>query len=109
MITVSEAIRITREQTQQLPVEQVALSEALGRVLAEEVIADSDLPPFDRAQMDGYAVRSADTVGAPVRLRVVGESAAGRGWHQEMRTGAAVRIMEGGTRRAGAARVQRAE
>jgi molybdenum cofactor synthesis domain-containing protein len=109
MITVSEAIRIIQEQTQPLPVETLPLSEALGRVLAAEVIADSDLPPFDRAQMDGYAVRSADTVSAPARLRVVGESAAGRGWHQEMKAGEAVRIMTGAPVPAGADSVQKVE
>jgi molybdenum cofactor synthesis domain-containing protein len=109
MIPVSEAINIIKEQTRQLPAERVALSDALGRVLAEDVMADSDLPPFDRAQMDGYAVRAADTVNVPVRLRIVGEAAAGRGWHQEMRAGEAVRIMTGAPVPAGADSVQKVE
>jgi molybdenum cofactor synthesis domain-containing protein len=109
MIPVSEAIRIIKEQTRRLPVETLPLSEALGRVLAAEVVADSDLPPFDRARMDGYAVRSADTVTTPARLRVVGESAAGRGWHQEMKAGEAVRIMTGAPVPAGADSVQKVE
>jgi molybdenum cofactor synthesis domain-containing protein len=110
MIPVNEAIRIVKEQTRQLPAERVALSDAMGRVLAEDVIADSDLPPFDRAQMDGYAVRAADTEGAPPRrLRIVGESAAGRGWHQEMHAGEAVRIMTGAPVPAGADSVQKVE
>ena len=78
MISVEEAIRIVEEQTRALGAERVALAGALGRVLAEEVVADSDLPPFDRAQMDGYAVRARDTATTPAQLRVVGESAAGR-------------------------------
>ncbi|HEV7859058.1 MAG TPA: gephyrin-like molybdotransferase Glp [Pyrinomonadaceae bacterium] len=109
MISVAEAIRIIREQTPALPFETVALAEALGRTLAEDVSADSDLPPFDRAQMDGYAVRAVDTQGAPVRLRVVGESAAGRGWHQLMRAGEAVRIMTGAPVPEGADSVQQVE
>jgi molybdopterin molybdotransferase len=56
-------------------VEQVGLDEASGRVLAEDVYAEGDLPPFSRSAMDGFAVRAADTTGAsrshPVRLRVV--------------------------------------
>ena len=60
MISVSEAIAVIKEKASQLPVERAALADALGRVLAEDVVADSDLPPFDRAQMDGYAVRFAD-------------------------------------------------
>jgi molybdopterin molybdotransferase len=109
MIPVSEAIRIIKEQTKPLAVETVTLSDALGRVLAEEVIADSDLPPFDRAQMDGYAVRSADTLDAPARLRIAGESAAGRGWHREMQAGEAVRIMTGAPVPTGADSVQKVE
>ena len=48
-------------------------------ILAEDIVADTDLPPFDRAQMDGYAVRAADVETTPARLRIVGESAAGAG------------------------------
>src|SRR5678816_2850446 len=89
MISVAEAIQIVRDQTRILPSEQVPLSSALGRVLAEEIVADSDLPPFNRAQMDGYAVRASDVKETPVRLRIVGESAAGRGWHKELQEGQA--------------------
>jgi molybdenum cofactor synthesis domain-containing protein len=109
MISVAEAIRIIREQTEALPVETVALADVLGRVLAEDIVADSDLPPFDRAQMDGYAVRSADTLNVPARLRVVGESAAGRGWHERMKPGEAVRIMTGAPVPDGADSVQKVE
>ena len=109
MISVEEAIRIVKEQTHALGAEKVALADALGRVLAEEVVADSDLPPFDRAQMDGYAVRAADTAATPARLRVVGESAAGRGWNNEMKPGEAVRIMTGAPVPAGADSVQKVE
>lgn len=109
MISVTEAIRIIEEQTKQLPIEKVALANALGRVLAEDVVADSDLPPFDRAQMDGYAVRAEDTVNLPARLRVAGEAAAGRGWHQRMMPGDAVRIMTGAPVPVGADSVQKVE
>jgi molybdenum cofactor synthesis domain-containing protein len=109
MLSVEEAIRIVKEQTRVLPPERVALAGALGRVLAEDVRADSDLPPFNRAQMDGYAVRSDDTQSAPVTLRVVGESAAGRGWHERMNAGEAVRIMTGAPVPAGADSVQKVE
>jgi molybdenum cofactor synthesis domain-containing protein len=109
MIPVAEAIRIVTEQTGRLPVESIALADALGRVLAEDVVADSDLPPFDRAQMDGFAVRSADTTRTPARLRVVGESAAGRGWKDELKSGEAVRIMTGAPVPAGADSVQKVE
>lgn len=109
MISVAEAIRIVTEQTAALPAESVALAEARGRYLAEDVVADSDLPPFDRSQMDGYAVRAAETESAPVRLQIVGESAAGNGWHNEMQAGQAVRIMTGAPIPAGADSVQQVE
>src|ERR687893_2310323 len=109
MLPVPEAIRIVVAQTRALPVEEVALGEARGRVLAEDVAADTDLPPFDRALMDGYAVRAEDTRGAPVRLRVVGEAAAGRGWRGTLGAGEAVRIMTGAPLPAGADGVQQVE
>jgi molybdopterin molybdotransferase len=109
MIPVTEAIQIVLQHTRKLEVESVALGDAMGRVLAEDIIADSDLPPFDRAQMDGYAVRAADIAKTPAGLRIVGESAAGVGWHQEMKTGEAVRIMTGAPVPKGADAVQQVE
>src|SRR2546423_862439 len=109
MIPVSEAIAIVREKAGPLEVERVALAEAAGRVLAEDVFADCDLPPFDRAQMDGYAVRSEDLREVPARLRVVGEAAAGRGWRGVIRKGEAVRIMTGAPLPAGAGGGQQGE
>jgi len=109
MISVIEAIGIVEAQTQTLPSETVAIADACHRFLAEDVIADSDLPPFDRSQMDGYAVRAADTESAPVSLRIVGESAAGNGWHQKMKAGEAVRIMTGAPLPPGADSVQQVE
>lgn len=109
MIPISEAIQIVLRHTSQSEVESVSLNDALGRVLAEDVIADCDLPPFARAQMDGYAVRAEDVATPPARLRIAGESAAGRGWHHEMKPGEAVRIMTGAPVPAGADAVQQVE
>jgi molybdenum cofactor synthesis domain-containing protein len=109
MIPVPEAIRTVVEQTRALQAEEVALGEARGRVLADDVVADTDLPPFDRALMDGYAVRAADTRDAPARLRLAGESAAGRGWRGTLVAGEAVRIMTGAPLPAGADSVQQVE
>jgi molybdopterin molybdotransferase len=109
LLPVSEAIRIVLAETPRLEPVRVALAEARGRVLAEDVAADTDLPPFDRALMDGYAVRAADTAAAPVRLRVAGEAAAGRGWRGTLQAGEAVRIMTGAPVPAGADSVQQVE
>ncbi len=87
-------------------VETVALDEALGRTLAAPVVATRDQPPFDASAMDGWAVRSADlTSGEPTPLRIVGESAAGRGYASDLRPGEAVRISTGAPVPAGADRV----
>jgi molybdopterin molybdotransferase len=109
MITVAEAIQIVKDQTKPLSPVRVDIEDALGRFLAEDVIADSDLPPFDRSQMDGYAVRAADTQNAPVQLHIVGESVAGAGWDSEVLAGHAVRIMTGAPLPKGADTVQQVE
>ncbi len=109
MIPVSEALDIIRRETATLPSERVALADVTGRVLAGDVCADMDLPPFDRAQMDGYAVRAADTESVPAELRIVGEAAAGRGWRGRVATGEAVRIMTGAPAPDGADSVQQLE
>jgi molybdenum cofactor synthesis domain-containing protein len=109
MIPVAEAIKIVRRETRKLPTQSVSLEHARGRFLAEDVVADSDLPPFDRSQMDGYAVRAGDVENLPARLKVVGESSAGRGWHNEMKPGEAVRIMTGAPVPSGADSVQQVE
>lgn len=109
MISVADAIHIVKEQTRPLTAERVPLADARGRFLVEDIVADSDLPPFDRSQMDGYAVRASDVETTPAQLKLVGESAAGRGWHQEMQAGQAVRIMTGAPVPAGADSVQQVE
>jgi molybdenum cofactor synthesis domain-containing protein len=75
------------------------LGDALGLVLAARVTAPEAVPPFPNTAMDGYAVRAADTVGAseerPLRLRVVGELAAGHAPTVAVGEGEAIRIMTG--------------
>jgi len=109
MISVAEAIQIVKDETPALVSESIALPDALSRILAEDIVADSDLPPFDRSQMDGYAVRADELTEVPARLLIVGESAAGRGWHNELQAGQAVRIMTGAPVPAGADSVQQVE
>ena len=104
-----EAVRIVLDAARPLEAERVPVAEALGRVLAEDAAADTDLPPFDRAQMDGYAVRSQDFGEMPARLRLVGEAAAGQVFAGEVRAGEAVRIMTGAPLPAGADSVQQVE
>src|SRR5215831_7957820 len=109
MIPIDQAIETVLRNATPLDIETVALPQALNRILAEDVIADTDLPPFDRAQMDGYAVRAADVARVPAALKIVGESAAGAGWHHQMNAGEAVRIMTGAPVPQGADAVQQVE
>lgn len=85
---------------QPLGMERVSLLQALHRVLAQDVRASADLPAFDRATVDGYAVRSADTAqassGGPVTLRIVGEVRMGEPVGFVTETGQAARIPTGG-------------
>ncbi len=93
--------------------EEVPLADALGRVLRQDVISDLDMPPFDRARMDGYAVRSVDIAAAtpdkPARLKEIGEAAAGQAFSSFVGVGEAVRIMTGAPVPAGADAVQKIE
>jgi len=60
MIKLKQALQIVLDAARPLGTERVDMSDALGRVLAENVAADADMPPFDRATVDGYACRRAD-------------------------------------------------
>jgi len=80
-------------------VEKVHLEEAAGRVLAKDAVAGFNVPPFDRASMDGYAVRAEDTHGAsafsPKRLRLVGVQNAGELFEGEVGSGECVQVATG--------------
>jgi molybdopterin molybdotransferase len=73
----------------------IPLLQAVGRVLAEPVLADRDFPPFPRATRDGYAVRAADLKATPVSLRVIGQIKAGASFQLCVAPGEAVEIMTG--------------
>src|SRR6266404_8478723 len=95
MITVDQALSILLDQVETLGSESVAIEQAHRRILAEDVRADMDLPPFDRARMDGYALRAADVIAVPATLRVIGEVAAGAKFDRELKPGEAVKIFTG--------------
>ncbi|HZM52783.1 MAG TPA: gephyrin-like molybdotransferase Glp [Vicinamibacteria bacterium] len=109
MIPVDAALDIVLKHTPSLGVEEVPLTEALGRVLAEDVRTDVDLPPFDRSAMDGYAVRASDVAQAPVVLEVAGQVRAGQWPDQRLPPGQAVQVMTGAPVPAGATAVQPVE
>ncbi|MDQ2860794.1 MAG: molybdopterin molybdotransferase MoeA [Pseudomonadota bacterium] len=92
LLSIEEARARMLAKVAPLEAEDVALSEALGRVLAADVVACRDQPPFAASAMDGWAVRAAD---GPARLRIVGESAAGHGFTGPVKAGEAVRVFTG--------------
>jgi molybdenum cofactor synthesis domain-containing protein len=109
MVSVERALEIVLRETPRLAAEEVPLADALGRVLAEDVAADRDLPPFDRAAMDGYALRAEDVRHAPAALELVGEVRAGEWPALAVGPGQAVRIMTGAPVPGGATAVQQVE
>lgn len=105
-ISLEEALQRLMSAVKALAAVEVPLAAALGRVLAEPVIAQMDQPPFARSPYDGYALIAADSQGAtketPVTLVVVGKSIAGSPADVRLERGQAVRIMTGGLIPAGA-------
>jgi molybdopterin molybdotransferase len=99
MISVEEALAEILRHVQPLEPERLPILETLGCVLAETITSDINIPPFDNSGMDGFAVRSADVVGAsaatPVRLRVIDSVAAGYVAGVTVEPGTAIRIMTG--------------
>lgn len=95
LITLDDAVQIVMSKVKLLPHEAIGLDDALGRVLARPVKADRDLPPADLSAMDGYAIRAEDLAPEQTRLKVIGESAAGRKPAFRVRRGEAARIYTG--------------
>jgi len=97
--TLEEAREVILEQSGVLGAEVLPAGEALGRTLAEDIIAPMAQPPFDRSPLDGYALRAADIAGAgrerPVALRVTEVVCAGEVSKRSVGPGQAVRIMTG--------------
>jgi molybdopterin molybdotransferase len=106
LITVREARQRVLEVTSALPSEPVEIAAALDRVLAEDVKAASDVPPFPCSAMDGYAVKNAS---AGSVLAVIGESRAGAPAERELGDGQTIRISTGAAVPAGASAVIRQE
>ena len=106
MRTVEEHQAIVLAGVEPLEVIEVPLLEAVGQVLARDVVAPWPLPSFDNSSMDGYAVVAADLAGAcvdgPVVLNVLGDIAAGGDSSAVIAAGTAVRIMTGAPMPAGA-------
>ena len=99
MISIEEAKRLIWDETPVLKKEKIEIIDSLGRVIAEDIISDFDIPPFDRSAMDGFAILSDDTFSAskenPVLLEVIGEIKAGDFKNFKIEKGNAISIMTG--------------
>ena len=111
--TVDEAIAWVDRHGGTGSAQRVKLDQCTGRVLAEQVVSTINVPSFDRAAMDGYAVRAAETTGAdvynPLSFAIVGQSLPGRACELGIQSGEAVRIMTGAPLPVGADSVVPAE
>jgi molybdopterin molybdotransferase len=108
MISVRDALDAILAAVSPLAAERVGLLDALGRAIAEDVVSTRDVPAHANSAMDGYAVRTADVLQAPSRLRVVGLAAAGA-IPPPVGAGEAVKIMTGGMLPPGADAVVKVE
>jgi molybdopterin molybdotransferase len=95
LLSVAEALTRVTGGLAPLETERVALDQAAGRVLAENLAAKLTQPPFDASAMDGYAVRVADLATLPTKLRLIGASVAGAGFKGRVGQGETVRIFTG--------------
>jgi molybdopterin molybdotransferase len=96
MLSVADAEAIVLEHARLLPPVSVPLTaETLGQVLAEEIASDLDMPPYDKALMDGFAVRAADVCDGRATLAVIDEVTAGQTPRRPVGPGQATRIMTG--------------
>lgn len=109
MIAYEKARKIMLERIHPLPAERTEIVEARGSVLAEDVISDVDLPPFDKSAMDGFAVRSEDLTEVPVELEIVEDIPAGSAPTRTVGPGQCARIMTGAPVPSGADKVIRVE
>jgi molybdopterin molybdotransferase len=95
LISVEEALLRVLDGVSTLPAEEIPIDAAHGRVLAATLASRRTQPPADLSSMDGYAVLAADIAEVPARLRLIGESAAGRPFQGNMKAGETVRIFTG--------------
>lgn len=96
MLSIEEALDKIRSGIAPLATEEIFVADALGRVLAEDVIATLSHPPQAVSAMDGYAVRAADVAKVPTTLTRIGEAAAGHEFAGEVGPGECTRIFTGG-------------
>ncbi|MDG5789178.1 molybdopterin molybdotransferase MoeA [Evansella sp. AB-P1] len=98
-ILVSEAVKRVMEFTKEGNSEYIHIEKSEGRYLSENIYADHNIPAFDKSPLDGFAIRSEDTIGAsssnPLRLEVIETIGAGGVTEETVKSGQAIRVMTG--------------
>lgn len=99
-VTLAQATELLLQEVSKISeIEKISLWDADGRVLAQDIYAEKNQPPFSRSPLDGYAVRSEDVAGASkehaINLKVIDEIAAGHVSRKKVTEGTAIRIMTG--------------
>lgn len=95
MVPAQKALEIVLEGASSVGIENIDIENCNGRILAEDIISLRTQPPFDASAMDGYAVRHSDLNSIPCNLKLVGQSAAGEAFSDEINKGETVRIFTG--------------
>ena len=112
-VELEQAIQIIRDKVAVMGTEIVPLSEARGRILARQIVAEENVPPFDRSPYDGFAFRAKDLEEAskehPVTLRIIEEVPAGKAPERKISKGEAIKILTGAPIPEGADAVERYE
>ena len=104
-ITVENAKKILLDETNDMKQSVIPILDSMDHVLAEDIISETDIPPFDRSPLDGYAFKSEDCINAtehsPVTLEVIDNIHAGYVSSKKISKGQAIRIMTGAKYRKG--------
>ncbi len=109
MRPLADAQRQVLDTVPALPTVATPLAECLGLVIAEDVVAAHDIPPFDNSAMDGYAIQAVDVTDPPVQLRVLEDVPAGSVPTRSIEAGSAIKIMTGAPLPTGSDAVVRVE
>jgi len=102
MMEYEEALRNILKNTSPLPAEKISVEDCIGRILREDIYSTVEMPPFEKAAMDGYAVYAQDVKNAPTNLRCIGLIQAGDMFKKKLNRAECVKIMTGAPLPAGA-------
>lgn len=95
MLTYEQALQEILKHAYNLAARKTPIEEAVGKILAEDIFSQIDMPLFDKSAMDGYALRASNTADIPVQLKCLGTIQAGEVFTQSLKSGCCIKIMTG--------------